>query len=106
MNVLRQSLVELRELLQACGEHVHLAGLSDALEGDDGAMNVYLQSNDLWGGSGSIADQACLTGRGETRKNLERLLIKLGNEQGRVGVVNVRTAEWVTVFEGWARERI
>ena len=106
MSVLRQSLAELRELLQACGEHVYLRGLSDALDGDDGAMNVYLQSNDLWGGSGSIADQTCLTGPGETRKNLERILIKLGNEQVRVGVVNVRTAEWVNVFEVWARERI
>lgn len=64
---------------------------------------AYLSSDELWGGAGSVADQA-LSGRPEARKQLERLLIRLGREQMSVGSVNVRTEMWVAAFEKWSSE--
>jgi hypothetical protein len=74
--------------------------LAIALLGDETKMWDYLVSNDLWGGAGSVADQAVL-GFPEARKELEVLLIRLGREQMRLGRVNVRTEMWVSAFEKW-----
>ncbi len=60
----------------------------------------YLVSNDLWGGSGSIADQACISSRKDRRK-LEKSLIDLGRIQMKIGKVNVRTGSWVDAFDKW-----
>jgi hypothetical protein len=56
----------------------------------------------LWGGSGSIADQAGLAlGRRDGRRRIEQALIALGEEQIRTGHVNIRTAPWVGTFKDW-----
>lgn len=68
-------------------------------------MWEYLVSNDLWGGAGSVADQALLNFP-EATAQLERLLIRLGRVQMSLGRVNVRTEMWVTVFEKWQAEGI
>ena len=57
----------------------------------------YLVSNELWGGAGSIADQA-LSGLPDARASLERLMIRLGREQMGLERVNERTEMWVSVF--------
>lgn len=68
-------------------------------------MWEYLVSNDLWGGAGSVADQALLNFP-EATAQLDRLLIRLGRVQMSLGRVNVRTEMWVTVFEKWQAEGI
>ena len=49
----------------------------DALSASAQTVEAFLRSNELWGGAGSIADQP-FDGRSIQRKELERLLIRLG----------------------------
>ena len=63
-------------------------------------IEKFLVSNELWGGAGSIADQALLENK-LLRKELELLLIKLGRLQIAEDKVNVRTEMWVSAFEKW-----
>ena len=71
-----------------------------ALLGDDKKMWDFLVSNELWGGAGSVADQAVFE-IPDARRELESLMIDLGREQMSLGRVNVRTEMWVTAFEKW-----
>ena len=48
----------LREMLAEGHEFAYLHDLDSALEGDDAVLTAFLASNRLWGGAGSIADQA------------------------------------------------
>lgn len=53
-------------------------------------------------GSGSVAACALSGGdRFEARREVERVLIRLGNEQIRAGNVNPRSAMWVEAFTEW-----
>jgi hypothetical protein len=99
---LREYVRRLSELLDKHGEpnYAKAASLSD-LETE---LDAFLTSNELWGGAGSIADQAGGAGRTPLRREIEALLIELGNEQVRIGKVNPRTAGWVKAFTEW-RER-
>jgi hypothetical protein len=74
----------------------------DALSASDTEFDAFLVSNELWGGSGSIADQSCLSDDAR-RGMLEGLLVELGNLQIGAGKTNVRTAGWVAAFESWRR---
>ena len=65
----------------------------------------FLVSNELWGGAGSIADQA-ICGTTEDRLFLESLLIDLGDIQIIAGKVNQRTEMWVTAFKEWKNKGI
>ncbi len=76
-----------------------------ALSGDDAALVAFLTSNELWGGAGSIADEACIGSR-ETRRPLELLLAELGREQLRLGYANPRTEMWTSTFEEWHSHNI
>jgi hypothetical protein len=72
------------------------------LSAAEGKLDDFIKSNELWGGPGSIADQAGLkAGRTEGRKEIERALIALGKEQVAQGKVNPRTAGWVNTFLEW-----
>ena len=77
-----------------------------ALEAPDSELRAFLVSNDLWGGAGSIADQACACqGRG-ARRQFESVLVRLGVEQIRQGLTNARTQLWVDAFSQWQRDGI
>ena len=67
-------------------------------DADDTKLWDYLTSNSLWGGAGSIADQALLE-IPQARIDLEKILIRLGRSQESIGRVNVRTEMWVSFFE-------
>jgi hypothetical protein len=74
----------------------------NALSSPDDLPIGFLTSDALWGGSGSIADQAGLAlGRRDGRRRIEQALIALGEEQIRTGHVNIRTASWVGTFKDW-----
>jgi hypothetical protein len=78
-----------------------------ALMGTERDFVAFLVSNELWGGAGSIADQAGLQGgRGDSRRAIEAALIELGEEQIRQGIVNVRTQMWTDAFRQWKRSGI
>jgi hypothetical protein len=94
--MIRETLHEISKLLEK--HNASLGGLTIALESDDIKMWEYLVSNGLWGGAGSVADQALLQFP-SARKQLESLLMQLGQEQINLGRVNVRTEMWVSVFE-------
>ena len=96
-------LQEISELLEK--HNASSNSLAIALLGDEKKLWDYLTSNELWGGSGSVADQALLE-LPEERRYLEGLMIRLGREQMRLGRVNVRTEMWVSVFEEWRDKKI
>ena len=100
---MRNILLEISELLERNNASTNT--LAIALQGDDKKMWDYLVSNELWGGAGSVADQAVLEFP-DARAQLERLMIRLGREQMSLGRVNVRTEMWVTAFEKWQTEGI
>lgn len=102
---------KLRELVSALrdGDETRLADVAEtAADGSDEQLNTFLVSNALWGGSGSIADQAGLGsgGRPLKRKRIEAALVELGQEQLKAGLKNVRTEMWVEAFGTWCQRGI
>jgi hypothetical protein len=69
-------------------------------------LDAFLASNELCGGSGSIADGAGGGERSEGRRRIERILIQLGKEQMRTVNVNPLTEMWVTAFSKWEEAAI
>jgi hypothetical protein len=102
-------LSEIIALLESGGDLSFAAGIRSELTGTEEALNSFLISNELWGGSGSVADSAFAydeknahwPNREKSRAALERLMIKLGRLQIAAGQVNVRTQMWVEAFERW-----
>jgi hypothetical protein len=92
-------LAEVAELLEDGHEDSIAATVRTALSGSGEKLEEFLMSNELWGGSGSIADQSLISG--SHRRTLESLLIKLGKLQLGTGRTNHRTAMWVSAFEEW-----
>ena len=97
---MREELREIRDLLSSADEHSSAAVVSLALDATDAGLEKFLVSNELWGGSGSIADQ-CLIDQPDLRRQLESALIKLGRAQVRAGLTNPRTLMWTETFEQW-----
>jgi len=97
-------LEKLKIELENCNEQYCSALISSVLKGDEDKLESFLISNELWGGSGSIADQACMQDemRTDERRKIEKLLIILGDELLRLNKVNVRTNLWVNTFKQWA----
>jgi hypothetical protein len=100
---MRKYLESLARLLRENGEGERAVMVEDALTGPDAEIGAFLASNELWGGSGSIADCAGGADRSEGRREVERLLVQLGNEQMRSGNVNPRTEMWVATFTTWEK---
>ena len=99
---LRELLTRLADALRQCGDADYAAGVTNALSSPDELLVAFLTSDALWGGSGSVADQAGLAlGRRDGRRRVEQALIALGEEQIRDGHVNIRTASWVDTFKEW-----
>ncbi len=67
---------------------------------------AFLKSNELWGGPGSIADQAGVDSSRHLARKVESALICLGEEQIRLDIVNPRTASWVGAFSVWQRQGV
>ena len=79
-----------------------------SLAAAENRLEEFLTSNELWGGAGSIADQAGLPKgrRTDKTREIEEALIRLGKEQVRLGLVNPRTASWIATFAEWRRKGI
>lgn len=106
---MREHLKHLARLLRENGEGVRAARVEDAIADLDQALDMFLRSNELWGGAGSLADCAGMMGIGQRtdgRREIEHVLIQLGNEQIRAGNVNPRTEIWVEVFREWEKAGI
>tara|TARA_R110002126_G_scaffold291648_1_gene454838 strand:- start:16009 stop:16254 length:246 start_codon:yes stop_codon:yes gene_type:complete len=72
-----------------------------ALVGGDTDLTAFLQSNELWGGPGSIADQAGIDQDRVVRRRIETSLMRLGRCQMVAGVLNARTRMWLNTFQAW-----
>lgn len=72
-----------------------------AIDGPESARIVFLKSNELWGGPGSIADQAGIESGRSGRKVIESVLVDLGMKQIQAKVLNERTEMWVLAFHQW-----
>ena len=97
---LRTLVSDLAELLDSGKERAQAGIVRDALRGPKEILDEFLVSNELWGGSGSIADQAFVDDK-ERRRRLEELLIRVGTLQLDAGRINTRTKMWVDAFEHW-----
>lgn len=98
-NEVESLLASLAELLRSGGNH-YANQIIEAIASGNSQIEEFLVSNELWGGAGSIADQALLENK-SLRKELELLLIKLGKLQIAEGKANVQTEMWITAFEKW-----
>ncbi|HKW98423.1 MAG TPA: hypothetical protein VJN43_11875 [Bryobacteraceae bacterium] len=98
----RAILTQIAELLENGHDDFAAVMVRDALAGSDQELEKFFISNELWGGAGSLADQALVEDK-ERRRKLEGLLIQLGRRQIETGKTNVRTKMWVTAFEKWQR---
>jgi hypothetical protein len=104
--VLRKHLHALKIVLGGLGENEMACMIEDALSGSRKEFASFLASNELWGGAGSVADQAGIGQDREGRRLVEAALINLGEEQIRDGIVNVRTQMWVEAFRQWQRDGV
>jgi hypothetical protein len=101
---LTKALERLSSVLQDAGENRSVDLIAKILEAEQVTQDQFLVSNELWGGAGSIADQAGLgNGRQEMRRRVEQALIGLAEEQERAGMLNPRTLSWVDAFKKWQR---
>ncbi len=96
----RAIVFDLSALLATGQEALAVASAREALSSSDAGFEAFLVSNELWGGSGSIADQVLISDPA-ARAKLEGLLIELGTLQMEAGKTNVRTATWIAAFENW-----
>jgi putative hydrolase of the HAD superfamily len=102
---MREHLETLARLLRQSGDNARAFLVEDAVSGSDADLNAFLTSNELWGGSGSVADCGGGAERTELRRSIEHLLIQLGNRQLRSANANPRTRMWVTAFVKWEQQR-
>ena len=93
-SVLEKPLADLEASLRLA-EEVRFARLvANAIASGGGPLQAFLQSDELWGGTGSIAERAGSgRGRGEDRRSIEAALLELGETQLGLGAVNERTED-------------
>ena len=101
----RNTLTQVAALLRQGGEIAYAERIDKITKGTEKEFWGFLVSNDLWGGAGSIADQGLIKNK-ELRPQLQYLLIELGELQGKMGKVNVRTDMWVSAFKQWKQQGI
>lgn len=95
---LEQRLRRLWAALRRSGAEREANLVGAALSGSADELAAFLVSNELWGGSGSIADQAGVDRGQEARREIETALIALGQQQMSAGRVNERTSMWTSAF--------
>ena len=105
MKEIRDKLSELLVLLREGDEKYQANQIEDALAGSEKELKSYVTSNELWGGAGSVADQALVEDR-PSRKKVEAVLAELGEIQKGKGMVNARTERWTSAFREWQRKTI
>ena len=100
---MRENLLYLSQMLQESGESSYAATIDDVISAPSHERDAFLVSNELWGGAGSIADQAGLVDvrRTDGTRKIQHALIQLVSEQIRMGKINPRTKTWVEVFKKW-----
>jgi len=103
---MRTQLNRLAGVLSAQGEEELALTVRSVVSSDDQKLEAFLVSNELWGGAGSIADQAGVTRGRESRRAIEAALIALGRAQVGSGRVNPRTLMWIEAFRKLQREGI
>lgn len=101
---MRDLLSILAGILYASGDSARAAIVEQAAAGPDDALEAFLVSDDLWGLDGSIAGWGGGTRRTERRRQVERALIQIGNEQMLAGNVHPHTRMWVAAFSKWDEE--
>ena len=93
---LRRQLRRVLELVRSCESSAIVGPMHQAAFGSDESLRAYLVSNELWGGFGSIADQAGFAAKDPTtRRSIEKRLVELGEMQLAANLVNPRTSSWV-----------
>jgi hypothetical protein len=106
MDEIRAKLGKLLGILRAADEDDLAVQVEDALSGSDSDVKLFVTSDCLWGGAGSIADQAGGGHRSESSRRLEAILAELGGIQMRHGIVNARTESWTSTFRAWQRDGV
>lgn len=104
--MLRELLNQVREALERNGQDGPARLVREATLASEQQLRAFLESNDLWGGSGSIAEQAGVELPRAARAEIEAALITLGDAQIALHVVNSRTSMWVEAFREWQRRAI
>ena len=102
MTEIRALLEDLIKMFTDCKATFRAQQIETAILKDDSGLREFLVSNDMWGGSGSIADDR-VADDAKLRRKIENLMIQIGSIQMRYGFVNVRTEMWVTAFQGWSK---
>lgn len=104
----RAALQGVSAALDDCGQPQLAEDVLRAAGSPDEQLVAFITSNELWGGAGSIADQAGMKAatRTESQRDLEAALIHLGQVQVQMGQLNPRTVGWVGVFERWGKSGI
>lgn len=102
---IRHKVEELRNLLLECSESPYSEIVENALNGGETQLERFLISNDLWGGAGSIRDQALIE-QPVLRKKLQRLLIELGELQIALGIVHPKTEFLVSTYKQWEADGV
>jgi len=76
-----------------------------------GALVEAFDTNEFWGGAGSLADQGmCLDGPAdaasfrEARRAFWQHMARVGRSLLSNGAANPRVSMWVDVFEGWCKD--
>lgn len=103
---IRQKLTVLLGVLRKHAENYHAGQIETALSGSDDNLRAFLMSNELWGGPGSVADQALVDFGRPIRREVEAHLADLGEMQIKMGIVNVRTEMWTSTFRQWQRDGV
>lgn len=99
---LKRKLKDLEAALRNNNENYFVEMISSALQSPSvEVLEKLLISNDLWGGAGSVADQAGVGDRDAGRASIEAALISLGEAQIKYELVNLRTVSWVDAFKKW-----
>jgi hypothetical protein len=95
---IRRWLLDLADTLDSGDEESQAVIVRKALRGPQDKFEEFLVSNTLWGGSGSIADQACIADQ-VRRTRVEDLLVSVGIWQIEAGRINPRTKMWIGAFQ-------
>lgn len=101
-----KKLIEINELLSSHEGWLYSSyyrlWFAAALSGEPEALERFLVSNELWGGSGSLCDSALLDAPLSVRREFQRLIVELAELQLSIGLKNPRTELWSSAYKSWS----